>query len=427
MSYRLKIIIVLLFSFLFTSSVSAHFKLNLNVRIIHIEHSKDGLEIYMRLPMSYLVADLIGEIDSSGLPLPAPYTTNRIQAGKLAHYVDEKAINASLDEMKKLIKNGLEISVNEELGELKVAKVYFYKNGTQSDFSTLHEAKASFDKVNNLRTFKKEVYVGDTMIDVLLKYKSNNSINEYGISYTLNPKLPEQDETANIIIDYSASGIQVFREQGLLLKPILITNSLLDAMTTFIKEGIKHILDGSDHVLFVICLVLGSSSISRLLSRVTGFTLGHSVTLLLGFLGFVPSGTWFIPVIETGIALSIIYVAVITILPDFINSFKRDEKEINVVIVTSLIGMLHGLGFSFVLQNILNITSPNIWQSLLAFNIGVEIGQVFIIFFTLTVLYLVAKITPSMEKAMRYLLAIGSIFLAFMWTIERGSSVIANI
>ncbi len=423
MSYISKIILLLFLSSFFISNALAHFKLNLNVRIIHIEHHSDGLEIYMRLPMPYLVANLLGAVDVTGLPTPAPYTTNRIEEEKLAHYVDAKAINSSLDEMKKLIQQGLNIFVDEEAGKLVVDKVYFYKNGTQSDFSTLKEAKASFMTVNDLSVFKNEVYVGDTIIDVLLHYKSTNTINKYGIAYTLDPKLPNQDETANIILDYSPSGIQVFRERGPLLKPVQITNSLIDAMITFIKEGVQHILDGTDHVLFVICLVLGSLSISRLLWRVTGFTFGHSITLSIGFFGFVPSAAWFIPAIETGIAISIVYIATVALLPDFIDSFKKEKSEVSVVVITTLIGMLHGLGFSFVLHHILNVSSPNIWQSLLAFNIGVEIGQLFIVLITLILLYLVSKMSSKAEKGTRYILAMGSIIIALIWTVERGSSV----
>jgi hypothetical protein len=108
---------------------------------------------------------------------------------------------------------------------------------------------------------------------------------------------------------------------------------------------------------------------------VTGFTIGHSVTLTMGFFGLVPSGAWFVPTVEAGIAISIIYAAAIAVLP----RATEANSERNLFIVTSAIGLLHGLGFSFVLHKILQIDSPNIWQSLLAFNVGVEIGQLLII------------------------------------------------
>jgi len=418
-----KLIIGFLFISIFAQNALAHFKLNLNVRLIHVEHHADGLNIYMRLPMPYLVADLLGEINENGLPTPAPYTTNTIQNDILVHYVDLHALESSLDEMKEIVKKSLKITTDDQDATLNVIQIYFYKNGLHSDFSTLDEAKTSFSIPNDLTVFKNNIYVGDTIVDVVLKYTSDQDINTYTLSSTLDPKLPDQEETANIILDYTPSGIQVFRERGLLLDPITITTSLYDAITTFIEEGIKHILDGYDHIIFVVCLVLGSLSFSRLLWRITGFTLGHSMTLALGFFGFVPSGAWFIPTVETGIALSIIYIAVMALLPDVISSYKKEKSEIKVVMVTALIGMLHGLGFSFLLQNILNVSSPNIWQSLLAFNIGVEIGQLFIVLCTLAFLYVVSKIGSKTKKLTRYGLGIGSIIIAVIWTVERAADI----
>ncbi len=58
--------------------VGAHFLLNLNVRILHVEHLDDGLRVYLRTPMPYLVADRVGPVGADGLPKPAPYTTNRL-------------------------------------------------------------------------------------------------------------------------------------------------------------------------------------------------------------------------------------------------------------------------------------------------------------------------------------------------------------
>ena len=80
--------LIVVLSLLSVSTASAHFKLNLNVRILHVEHLADGLNVYMRLPMPYLVAHLLGEINEDGLPAPAPYTGNRLEQGKLVHTVD---------------------------------------------------------------------------------------------------------------------------------------------------------------------------------------------------------------------------------------------------------------------------------------------------------------------------------------------------
>jgi hypothetical protein len=160
-----------------------------------------------------------------------------------------------------------------------------------------------------------------------------------------------------------------------------------------------------------------------LLWRVTGFTIGHSITLSLGFYGFVPSAAWFVPAVETGIALSIIYVAVVAMAP----GLQQKKGEWAVVGVTGLIGLLHGLGFSFVLQHILQVTSPDIWQSLVAFNVGVEVGQLLIVLGASIAFYLIGLLGGRAAKINRNLVAGLCIVIALYWVIERGGNVLANI
>jgi HupE / UreJ protein len=415
--------LLVLLSLFGATTASAHFKLNLNVRIVHVEHLADGLKIYMRLPMPYLVAHLLGEIDESGLPSPAPYTSNRLEDGKLVHFVDAEQLKNSTDGLALLALQGLDLSVGEASINAKVERVRIYKNGTQSDFATLDDARKSFQGEQLFDAFEQDVYVGDTTIDVLLRYTSKSAVYQYALSSTLDPGLPDQDETANLVLDYSSGGVQVFRARGLLHEPVVVTRSLLDAVLTFIKEGVIHILEGLDHVLFVICLVLGAMRLKPLLWRVTGFTIGHSITLSLGFYGFVPSAAWFVPAVETGIALSIIYVAVVAVTP----GLQQKKGEWTVVGVTGLIGLLHGLGFSFVLQHILQVTSPDIWQSLVAFNIGVEVGQLLIVTGAWIAFYLISLLRGRAATVNRYLVSSLCIVIALYWVIERGGNVLANI
>jgi hypothetical protein len=423
---RLSLFIVALM-LLWATTASAHFKLNLNVRILHVEHLSDGMNIYMRLPMPYLVAHLLGEADEGELPSPAPYTTNRFEDGKLVHYVDAEQLKVSTDDLAALAKQGIDLSIEGEKSEIEVERIRLYKNGTQPDFATLDDAKHAFQDEPAYNDFEQGIYVGDTTVDVLLRYTSEDAVYNYALSSTLDPGLPDQDATANLVLDYSPSGVQVFRARGLLHEPVVVTRSVFDAILTFIKEGVKHILEGLDHVLFVICLVLGAMHLRPLLWRVTGFTIGHSVTLSIGFFGFVPTAAWFVPAVETGIALSIMYVALVAVLPDFKPGWQQKKNEWTVVGVTGLIGLLHGLGFSFVLQHILQVTSPNIWQSLLAFNVGVEIGQLMIVIVAVLVFYLITLLGVRATKINRFLIAGVCAVTALYWVIERGSNVLANI
>jgi len=425
--YNLNIITLLLFSCIFSSYAFAHFKLNLNVRIFHVEHQADGLNIYMRLPMPYLVAHLLRETDANGLSKPVPYTNNRLEQGKLLHSVDVEQLRNSTDGLALLAMQGLNLAIEGKNALTTVEALRIYKNGTQPDFATLADAKQVFQQKTVFDAFEQEVFVGDTTVDVLLRYSNEALVYNYALSSSLNPGLPDQDETANLILDYSPSGTQVFRERGLLQDPIIVSRSVFDAVITFVKEGAIHILEGIDHVLFVICLVLGAMYIKPLLWRVTGFTVGHSITLSLGFMGFVPTAAWFVPAIETGIALSIIYVAVVALLPLFKPDWKPEKSEWTVVGITVLIGLLHGLGFSFVLQNILQVTSPNIWQSLLAFNLGVELGQLFIVLLTVLIFYIISRLGDLFAKVNRALVAGACIAISLYWVVERGSDILVNI
>ncbi|MEP3046317.1 MAG: HupE/UreJ family protein [Roseibium sp.] len=410
---------LLLPAILIATSVQApaHFLLNLNVRIFHIERTVDGLELHIRMPMPYLVAGLVGPVQSNGLPEPAPFTENREDDGKLVHLVDLEVYENDPNGLGQIAANGLKIRSNEATDPLRfeVLETQLYRIGTQPPFATLEEARAAFKSEASGELGLSPLYVGDAMVDVRLKLLSDETVYEYQISSSLDPKLPDQDKTANLILDYGPDGTKVFRSQGLLEEPIKISRSSFAAVITFIKEGIRHILEGVDHVLFVLCLVIGARTLSSLAWRVTGFTVGHSITLTAGFFGFVPKGAWFIPAVETTIALSIIYAAAIAVWP----RTRKAPSEQSMVLVTGVIGLLHGLGFSFVLKNILQVTSPDIWQSLLAFNVGVEIGQLAIVALVWPALWFVSQKHAQSASAIRITVAILCACIATYWTVER--------
>ncbi len=417
------VIIPLFFLLCAITPASAHFLLNLNVRILHVEHLADGLSVYLRTPMPYLVAGQVGPIGANGLPEPAPYTTNRMEDGKLVHYVDHGQLRRHSIGLGVLAAEGFRFDADGKSLEASVEQVRVYKIGTQPGFATLDEAKAAFATKFVYPETTDPLYVGDTVVDIILRYRVGAAIYEYAVSSTLDPGLPGQEDTANLILDYGPGGTQVFRARGLLTEPVTISRSVVSAVVTFTKEGVRHILDGLDHVLFVLCLVLGAARIRNLIWRVTGFTIGHTVTLSAGFFGFVPSGAWFVPTVETGIALSIIYAAAIAVLP----RSEKNGSERHLFAVTCAIGLLHGLGFSFVLHKILQIDSPDIWQSLLAFNAGVEIGQLSIIVIAWPLFRLVNHVSRWAWHVGRWAVAAGCAAIAIFWTGQRALSVVGTM
>jgi hypothetical protein len=134
------------------------------------------------------------------------------------------------------------------------------------------------------------------------------------------------------------------------------------------------------------------------------------VTLIAGFFGYAPQGAWFIPAVETAIALSIIYAGMVALLA---------RKEGATFVITALIGLLHGFGFSFVLRSMLDLDAPHVWVSLLSFNLGVELGQVAIVAVVWLAFLAIARLSPPASLYGRKAVALVAIAIALLWTGER--------
>lgn len=200
--------------------------------------------------------------------------------------------------------------------------------------------------------------------------------------------------------------------------PIAIGPGSTSSTLEFVREGVRHIWLGFDHLVFLICLLLPAVFPRRLdaepvdslrdvtldvLRVVTAFTLAHSITLAISTFGLVRLPSRFV---ETAIALSIVVAAV--------NNLVRviDARWF----VAFALGLLHGFGFSSVLLD-LGLPSHGLAAPLLGFNLGVELGQLAIVAVVLPVLYVVRR-----TLAYRALLWAGSAAAAavgLFWTYER--------
>ncbi|WP_170578191.1 HupE/UreJ family protein [Ruegeria arenilitoris] len=391
----------------------AHFNLNQNVRVHHVTHSEEGLDVYLRMPLSYLVAELVGSEGQDGLPVPAPYTYNQIEDGALMHYLDQAALLSDPDRLAILAADTVNLSAMGQLQPATVMSMRLYPLGSEPGFATLAEAQDATTAGDVYPTAVGETYVGDVMLDLHIRYAAG-PVGTYSMSHRSNPGLPGQDETANLILDYNNGQIRTFRATGLMHDPITISGSATAAASTFVVEGIRHILEGPDHVLFVLCMIIGALNLKSLLARVTGFTLGHTVTLILGFFGIAPNGAWFIPTVELAIAVSIIYAAVMAVQPP-----EQEHGDLKAFAITSGIGLLHGFGFSFMLHQILRVDAPNVWQSLLAFNVGVELGQLMIVVLVWPLVLSLRKQPGRVWIGSRAAVAVCASLIAMVWVVER--------
>jgi hydrogenase/urease accessory protein HupE len=176
----------------------------------------------------------------------------------------------------------------------------------------------------------------------------------------------------------------------------------------FVGLGVHHILSGLDHLLFVVGLVMLVRGRRRLLLTITAFTLAHSLTLALSVLGVVrlPAAP-----VEAAIALSILLVAV-EIARGGASLGRRAPW-----LLAFAFGLLHGFGFAGALSRI-GVPRAELWVSLGAFNVGVELGQLAVVAAALVLRRLARLIGPRLGDLERfYVYAFGSI--AAYFTLER--------
>jgi hydrogenase/urease accessory protein HupE len=181
---------------------------------------------------------------------------------------------------------------------------------------------------------------------------------------------------------------------------------------TYFATGVEHILFGYDHLLFVIALVLLLSGFWTIAKAITAFTIAHSITLIgttLGLFGLPQQP------VEAVIALSIIFLAVEII--------KKQPHELRLSqrlpwLVSFLFGLLHGFGFAGALREI-GLPESDVPTALLTFNLGVEFGQLVIVFGSLLVIKILRRLPMPVYalalKSATYAIGI----IASFWFIER--------
>ena len=182
--------------------------------------------------------------------------------------------------------------------------------------------------------------------------------------------------------------------------------SFIKNITQFFILGLEHIFTGYDHILFIISLLFGAKTVKNIFSLVTAFTIAHSVTLVLATLDIVQLPGRFV---ESAIALSIIYVALI-------NIFNPDSKH--QPWLAFAFGLIHGFGFAGILAE-MRLDGSHLASSLLSFNIGIEMGQLIIVSAAFPILLWLKKLTFKPVKWVIPGTSVAIFAFGLVWFIER--------
>jgi len=298
--------------------------------------------------------------------------------------------------------------------------VDFYEGETRLDYPQVIAVKVSLPSDRSFASYEAalahvtgpplpgdmELVWNQQWLDVLFEYPIGSDRSDF----SLQPRLSRLGQNVLVALQFLPPGgaSRAFEFHG---NPGLVRLDprWYQAALRFVELGFLHILDGTDHLLFILCLVIPFRQLRPLILIITSFTVAHSITLLASAFGLAPRALWFSPLIETLIALSIIYMA----LENIVGSNVQRRW-----MIAFAFGLVHGFGFSFVLSEMLQFAGAHLITSLLAFNVGVELGQLLVIVLLVPALNLLFRIVP--ERVGTIILSALVAHTAWHWMLERG-------
>ena len=285
------------------------------------------------------------------------------------------------------------IDVYEDEARLPKPRVVDARLSLESDpsFLSYEQALAHFSspKLAN----DSNVFWDQLMLDVYFEYPISSDRSRFSI----HPALDRLGTRVVIAMRFLPPGgsVRAFEFPG---DPGLVRLDprWFQAAGRFVGLGFLHILDGTDHLLFLFCLVIPFRRFRALIPVVTSFTIAHSITLIASAYNLAPDALWFPPLIETLIAVSIVYMA----LENIVGGASIERRWI----ITFGFGLVHGFGFSFALRQTMQFAGSHLLTSLLSFNVGVELGQLLVL----------ALLIPALELLFRHVVAerMGTIILS---------------
>jgi hypothetical protein len=250
-----------------------------------------------------------------------------------------------------------------------------------------------------------KVFWNQTMLDVLFEYPIRSDRARFAIHPAL-ARLGQRVVTSLRFLpaDGEERALEFEGDPGM----VELDPSWTQAAIQFVGLGFRHILDGTDHLLFLLCLVIPIRRLWALVPVVTAFTAAHSMTLIASAYGLVPARLWFPAAIEVLIAASIVWMA----LENIAGAGRRRWM------VAFGFGLVHGFGFSLALRETLQFAGTHLLTSLLAFNLGVELGQLLVLALTIPALWAIFRFVVE-ERMGTVILSALIAHTGWYWMTER--------
>lgn len=352
----------------------------------YIKPEGNILTVLLRVPM-----DALGEVDFPTRGVPGSLVFSEADSAL------ETATNA-------YILNSLQFFEEDRMLEEKSLERVRVSLPSDRSFNSYAQAieNVSKDRLDD----SVDLYWRQGMLDVLVTYPIRSAESRFSVDARLAGLGVETNTVLRFVLPNGAERPFSFvGNPGL----VFLDPSWFQASWRFIELGFKHILAGMDHLLFLLCLLIPLRSVRALVPVITSFTIAHSITLIASVFGVLPSVLWFPPLIETLIALSIVYMAFENIV-----GFKQENRWL----VTFGFGLIHGFGFSFLLTESMQFAGAHLITALLSFNVGVEFGQLLVLLLVVPLLRILFKYVVP-EKVGIILLSALVAHSAWHWMAER--------
>jgi hypothetical protein len=182
------------------------------------------------------------------------------------------------------------------------------------------------------------------------------------------------------------------------------------AVWLFFVDGFSHIIDGVDHLLFLLCLVIPFRRFRLLVPIVTGFTIAHAITLIASAFDMAPDALWLPPLVETLIAVSLVYIALENVVsPALLRRWT----------IAFGFGLAHGFGYAVAMRDTLQFAGSHLVSSLLSFNVGIQIAQVIVLLLIIPALDVLFRVAVA-ERVGTIVLSAFVAHTGWHWLLERG-------
>nr|WP_067288446.1 HupE/UreJ family protein [Marinobacterium profundum] len=402
------------------TQAQAHFQ-NFLARIVHIEAHMGGTLIHARLPLASVLLPKDWNPDAALQGVPY-VMANNAEDSPDALLLDTRALQRAPQELQARLAQALQLVRPTQQQDANtrpietapiISAIRIQPVAERSPFTHLPQIRATLNLPLDISQAPSEM--ADALVDFRAFYPGTALGELIEIRSSPNEWPDIAARSINIITFYSndtgSKGQRTCLTSSGVLAQRLGSDSQLEwRLRDSLGSGFHHVIIGLDHVLFMLILILAARHWRGFVRNSLAFTLGHSITLAIGAAGLLGEAPWFIPLIETAIALSILYSGACLLM-------GLEQRLLAGRVF--FIGLLHGLGFAFMLQQASGQAPGDLLLLWFGFNAGIELAQLSIYALALPLLWLLARYWPLPQLPFRTLLATPCLLAALFWSGQR--------